>query len=38
MNVFPIPNLLAAAYKGSGHAVAAVNNGRLIDDLRHSRA
>lgn len=33
MNTFPIPDELAAAYKGSGHALAAVKDGRLIDLL-----
>jgi hypothetical protein len=33
MTVFPIPDELAAAYKGSGHALAAVKDGRLIDLL-----
>lgn len=33
MNVFPVPDELAAAYRGSGHALAAVKNGRLIDLL-----
>lgn len=29
----PIPDELAAAYKGSGHALAAVKDGRLLDLL-----
>lgn len=33
MNTFPIPDDLAGAYKGSGHALAAVKGGRLIDLL-----
>jgi len=33
MNTFPIPDELAGAYKGCGHALAAVNNGCLIDLL-----
>lgn len=33
MNTFPIPDELDAAYQGSGHALAAVKDGRLIDLL-----
>lgn len=33
MNVFPIPDELDSAYKGSGHALAAVRNGRVVDLL-----
>lgn len=33
MNTFSIPDQLAAAYKGSGHALAAVKDGRLLDLL-----
>lgn len=33
MNVVPVPDELAAAYKGSGHALAAVKDGHLIDLL-----
>ena len=33
MDALPIPDELAAAYKGSGHALAAVKEGRLIDLL-----
>ncbi len=33
MVTFPIPDGLAAAYKGSGHALAAVKDGVLCDLL-----
>lgn len=33
MTTLPIPDELAAAYKGSGHAIAAVKNGQLLDLL-----
>ena len=31
MNVYPIPDDLAAAYKGSGHALAAIKDGGPVD-------
>ena len=31
MNVWPIPDALADAYKGTGHALAAVREGVMID-------
>lgn len=33
MNVFPIPAEMAAAYKGTGHALAALNDGRIVEIL-----
>ena len=33
MTTFPIPDELAAAYKGSGHALAAIKDGALRDIL-----
>lgn len=33
MSTFPIPDELADAYKGSGHALAAVKDGQLRDLL-----
>lgn len=33
MNTYPVPDQLADAYKGSGHALAAVKDGLLIDLL-----
>lgn len=33
MTIIPIPDELAAAYKGSGHALAAVKDGMLRDLL-----
>ena len=33
MAIFPIPEALTAAYKGSGHALAAVKGGELVDLL-----
>jgi hypothetical protein len=33
VNTFTIPDELADAYKGSGHALAAIHGGRLIDLL-----
>jgi len=33
MNTFPIPDELAEAYKGTGHAIAAIKDGRVVDLL-----
>lgn len=33
MTTFPIPDALAATYKGSGHALAAVKDGELRELL-----
>ena len=33
MNVIAIPEELAGAYQGSGHALAAIREGRIIDLL-----
>ena len=31
MNVYPIPSALDAAYRGAGHALAAIKGGVLVD-------
>lgn len=31
MNVYPIPDTFADAYKGAGHALAAVKDGAVVD-------
>lgn len=33
MNVYPIPDELAGAYKGAGYALAAISGGALVDLL-----
>lgn len=33
MNVYSIPDSLADAYKGAGHALAAIKGGALVDLL-----
>ena len=38
MNVYPIPETLAGAYHGCGYALAAIVDGRVVDDDRAADA